>query len=187
MPRVTVPRPLSKAEARRIWLHAQRLDTREPFGSGPQAVAAAVDHLGYVQIDTIHVIERCHHHILFSRIPAYRRADLKQAQTTDKSVFEYWAHALAYIPTRDFGFFQREMKRQREDPLSWFGTVTNAELRKVLSRIRRDGALTIRDIDEWPDRIRKVTPEDIRNVAKKYLSPDNAVTGYLLPAGGNAG
>ena len=30
MPRVTVPRPLSKAEARRIWLHAQRLDTREP-------------------------------------------------------------------------------------------------------------------------------------------------------------
>ena len=31
------------------------------------------------------------------------------------------------------------------------------------------------------------TPEDIRNVAKKYLSPDTAVTGYLLPAGGNAG
>jgi zinc protease len=46
---------------------------------------------------------------------------------------------------------------------------------------------TIRDIVEWPDRIRKVTPDDIRNVAKKYLSPDRAVTGYLLPAGGNAG
>ena len=89
MPRVTVPRPLSKAEARRIWLHAQRLETREPFGSGPQAVAAAVDHLGYVQIDTIHVIERSHHHILYSRVPAYARADLRQAQCLDKSVFEY--------------------------------------------------------------------------------------------------
>jgi uncharacterized protein YcaQ len=29
-------------------------------------VADAVDHLGYVQIDTINVIERCHHHILFT-------------------------------------------------------------------------------------------------------------------------
>ena len=95
MPRATDPRPLTKAEARRIWLRAQRLDTREPFGDGPQAVAAAVDHLGYVQIDTIHVIERCHHHILHSRIPAYARADLRQAQSIDKSVFEYWTHALS--------------------------------------------------------------------------------------------
>ena len=62
-------------------------------------------HLGYVQIDTINVIERCHHHILYSRIPAYRRADLKQAQSVDKSVFEYWTHALSYVPAKDFRFF----------------------------------------------------------------------------------
>ena len=37
---------LDKAEARRIWLKAQRLDTREPFGSGPEATTAAVAHLG---------------------------------------------------------------------------------------------------------------------------------------------
>ncbi len=78
----------------------------EPFGAGPQAVAAAVDHLGYVQIDTINVIERCHHHILYSRIPAYRRADLRQAQSVDKSVFEYWTHALSYVPAKDFRFFR---------------------------------------------------------------------------------
>jgi len=85
MPRATEPRPLTKTEARRIWLHAQRLDTNEPFGAGPQAVAAAVDHLGYVQIDTINVIERSHHHILWNRIPEYRRADLRQAQSVDRS------------------------------------------------------------------------------------------------------
>src|SRR5262245_12366931 len=95
MPRATEPRSLTKLEARRIWLQAQRLDISEPFGAGPPAVAAAVDHLGYVQIDTIHVIERCHHHILYSRIPAYTRADLRQAQSVDKSVFEYWTHALS--------------------------------------------------------------------------------------------
>ena len=70
-----MPHPLTKSEARKIWLRAQRLDTSAPFGEGPQATTAAVEHLGYVQIDTINVIERCHHHILYSRIPNYRRAD----------------------------------------------------------------------------------------------------------------
>jgi uncharacterized protein YcaQ len=41
-----------------------------------------------VQIDTINVIERCHHHILWSRIPDYARAHLAQAQSADKSVFD---------------------------------------------------------------------------------------------------
>ncbi|RYZ63773.1 MAG: cytoplasmic protein, partial [Proteobacteria bacterium] len=75
------PRALTLPEARRIWLHATRLDSRAPFGDGPPATTRAIEHLGYVQIDTINVIERAHHHILFSRIPAYRRADLHQAQT----------------------------------------------------------------------------------------------------------
>ena len=74
MPRKTDPFPLTKAQARRIWLRAQRLDEPAPFGDGPEATRAAVEHLGYVQIDTINVIERCHHHILYSRIPDYRRA-----------------------------------------------------------------------------------------------------------------
>jgi zinc protease len=46
---------------------------------------------------------------------------------------------------------------------------------------------TIKDIDEWPERIGKVTPADIQNVARKYLTPSRSVTGYLLPATGNAG
>src|SRR5580693_10693790 len=88
---------LTKSQARRIWIRAQRLDETAPFGKGVEAVNAAVAHLGYVQIDTINVIERCHHHILFTRIPDYRRADLRQAQSAEKSVFEYWTHALSYV------------------------------------------------------------------------------------------
>jgi uncharacterized protein YcaQ len=139
---------LSKAEARRIWLRAQRLDIPGPFGAGPQATAAAVEHLGYVQIDTINVIERCHHHILWNRIPEYRRADLRAAQSVDKSVFEYWTHALSYVPTRDLRFFLPAMKRHRREGHKWLNSVGPADLRKVLTLIRRDGALTIRDIDD---------------------------------------
>lgn len=138
---------LSKAQARRIWLHAQRLDTPEPFGAGPAATTAAVAHLGYVQIDTINVIERCHHHILYSRIPGYRRADLVQAQSQDKSVFEYWTHALSYAPAADIRYFLPAMKAHRAEPKRWAAVGSREEARKLLSRIRKEGALTIRDID----------------------------------------
>src|SRR4051812_41244891 len=52
------PFALAKSRARRIWLRAQKLDESAPFGDGPKATRAAVEHLGYVQIDTIHVVER---------------------------------------------------------------------------------------------------------------------------------
>jgi uncharacterized protein YcaQ len=70
---------LTKARARRLWLRAQRLDQSAPFGAGAEATRAAVEHLGYVQIDTINVVERCHHQILYTRIPAYQRSDLHRA------------------------------------------------------------------------------------------------------------
>jgi uncharacterized protein YcaQ len=139
---------LDKRRAKAIWLGAQKLDTGAPFGQGPQATRAAVEHLGYVQIDTIHVIERCHHHILYSRIPAYRRADLQQAQSIDKTVFEYWTHALSYVPTRDMSIFLGAMRRDWERRSVWFTRVGTPDVRKVLGRIRRNGPLTIRDIDD---------------------------------------
>src|SRR5882672_536646 len=139
---------LTKTQARRIWLRAQRLDAAAPFGGGPAATRAAVEHLGYVQIDTINVIERCHHHILYSRIPDYRREHLRQAQTIDKTVFEYWTHALSYLPTRDLPFFVGAMRGRRLRPHSWYAAVKKGEMRKVLGRIRKNGALTIRDIDD---------------------------------------
>jgi len=139
---------MSKAAARRVWLRAQRLDIDAPFGNGPQATAAAVEHLGYVQIDTIHVVERCHHHILWNRIPAYSRADLRQAQSSDKTVFEYWTHALSYVPSCDLRFFIPAMRRHRREGHRWLSSVKPADMRKVLRLIREGGPLTIRDIDD---------------------------------------
>lgn len=140
--------PLSKSQARQIWLQAQRLDTPKPFGSGPEATRRAVEHLGYVQIDTIHVIERCHHHILYTRIPDYKRSHLHQAQSIDKTVFEYWTHALSYVPTRDLRFFIRFMKQDWRRRSVWFSAVKPRDLRKVLTLIKESGPLTIRDIED---------------------------------------
>ncbi|HEY2392062.1 MAG TPA: crosslink repair DNA glycosylase YcaQ family protein [Candidatus Angelobacter sp.] len=144
---------LTSAQGRRIWLRAQRLDAAEPFGSGPKATPAAVAHLGYLQIDTIYVIERSHHHVLYTRIPTYRREHLHQAHSIDKTVFEYWTHALSYVPTESLRFYVRDMRQAHQDwqrRNGWFGTVSKDDLRRMVSRIRRHGALTIRDIEDEP-------------------------------------
>ncbi len=148
VPSADKPIALTKAAARAIWLRAQRLDSEAPFGEGPQATRAAIEHLGYVQIDTINVIERCHHHILWNRIPDYRRSDLRHAQSVDKSVFEYWTHALSYVPATDFRFFIPAMKLHRREGHKWFSEVRPADLRKVMRLLKKEGALTIRDIDD---------------------------------------
>ena len=162
------PLALPLHRARRLWLAAQRLDRTEPFGAGPQATRAAVEQLGYVQIDTINVIERCHHHILFTRIPGYRRADLMQAQNIDKSVFEYWTHALAYVPVRDLRFYLPEMRRHREAPSRWYADADPGELKKVLRRIRRDGPISIRDVDD-DELVEKDHPWASRKPTKRAL------------------
>lgn len=159
---------LTSGRARAIWLRAQRLDQIAPFGQGPDASKAAVRHLGYVQIDTINVIERSHHHILHTRIPHYQRGDLAQAQSTDKSVFEYWTHALSYVPTDDYRFFVPAMDRQREQPHSWFGPVEADDYAALLRRIRKDGALSIRDIDD-DVLVEKTHPWGSRKPSKRAL------------------
>jgi hypothetical protein len=160
--------PLTAAQARAIWLRAQRLDVEAPFGEGPDATRRAVAHLGYVQIDTINVIERSHHHILHSRIPAYRRTDLEQAQSIDKSVFEYWTHALSYVPAADYRFFVAAMEQHREAPKSWLAGVDPDDYATLLRRIRRDGAISIRDIDDEV-LVEKIHPWASRKPSRRVL------------------
>jgi zinc protease len=42
--------------------------------------------------------------------------------------------------------------------------------------------MTAADVETWPERLKKVTVEDIRDVARKYLVDRNSVTGVLSPA-----
>jgi uncharacterized protein YcaQ len=149
-------------------MRAQRLDEAAPFGSGAEASRAAIAHLGYVQIDTINVIERCHHHILFSRIPDYRRGDLSHLQSADKSIFEYWTHALSYVPTSDLAYFVPAMKAYRDNPSAWFGSVTKAEVSAMVRRLKSEGPLSIRDIDD-DELVEKNHPWASRKPSKRVL------------------
>ena len=131
---------LSLAQARRLTLSAGA-GFHRPQGHGPAAVADLVDRIGYVQIDTISVVERAHHHILATRIPGYQSEWLDRA-----SVFEYWAHAAAYLPWRDFRYTLPRKERIKANGHDWF-RAEKAEAERVLERIRVDGPLMARHFE----------------------------------------
>lgn len=108
---------------------------------GPEAVAEIVDRIGYVQIDTISVVERAHHHILATRIPRYQTEWLERAP-----VFEYWAHAAAYLPWRDFRYTLPRKERIKANGHDWF-RADKAEAERVLERIRSEGPLMARHFE----------------------------------------
>lgn len=141
------PPALAPERLRRIALAHQGLDQERAFGSGRRGVLEAIEHLHYVQIDTISVVERAHHHTLFTRVPDYRAAHL-DALVSQRRVFEYWSHAAAYLPMRDFRFALPRMLAVRSgtDP-HWFRRRDRALERRIVDRIRADGPLRARDFE----------------------------------------
>src|SRR4051794_39837856 len=89
------PLEISLPQAQRLSLACQGLLRPDPFGRGKAGALAALEHLGYVQIDTISVVERAHHHVLWSRVPGYQPSQLAELQREGK-VFEYWSHAASF-------------------------------------------------------------------------------------------
>lgn len=146
---------ISEKTVRRLVLHAQLLDDRTRIRKGKAGVAQVVDHLGYVQIDTISVIERAHHHTLWTRVPGYQPEHLHQAHAVDRAVFEYWGHAASYLPLKDYRFYLPMMKSFYDAKNAWYrgwGERYGDYLAPVLKRIREQGPLAARDFENLAPR-----------------------------------
>ena len=138
--------PITISQARRIILSAQGLTKSNSFGSGPNAVIKVVNQLGYVQIDTISVVERAHHHIIWSRLQNYDPEWLEKAQYKRREIFEYWAHAAAYLPMQDYRFSLPVMKFFRDKKDNWPKS-SKADVKNVMHRIGEEGPLMSRDFE----------------------------------------
>ena len=141
---------LSLPEARRIALIAQGLHTNTPFGAGKGAVKRCIEQLGYVQIDTISVINRSHHHTLWTRVPTYRDKHL-DALLRERRIMEYWAHAAAYLPMQDYRYCLPYMQAIANGQQHWRNPDRKA-MQQVLDRIRAEGPLMARDFEHSKDR-----------------------------------
>jgi uncharacterized protein YcaQ len=147
------PESISLETARRLMLRAQLLDGRADLPAGKEGAARVVETLGYIQIDTISVIRRSHHHTLWTRRPDYAEAMLHDLQAGDRRVFEYWGHAMCYMPMSDYRYvlprmrnFQRPQSQWARYSLERCGDM----LQPVLDRIRAEGPLSSRDFAPPP-------------------------------------
>jgi uncharacterized protein YcaQ len=136
---------------RRLALDAQGLLRVAPFGRGIDATHRALEQIGYVQIDTISIVARAHHHTLWNRVPNYQPAHLDRL-VGERRAFEYWFHAAAYLPMRDYRFALPRMRALR-DGEHWFRR-NRRLMNAVLDRIRSEGPLLARDFETAKGRSR---------------------------------
>lgn len=108
--------------------------------------AEVIRHLGYVQIDTISVVERAHHHVLWSRVPNYQTKHLVNLEE-QRRIFEYWSHAASYLPMEDYRYALPHMLHVREQEGHWYKKEP-AVMRRLLERITTEGPLMSRDFDK---------------------------------------
>jgi uncharacterized protein YcaQ len=134
------------AKARRIAIAAQGLGKAFPFGRGKAGILKVIQHLGYVQIDTISVVERAHHHVLWTRVPNYQKTHLEILQAKEKKIFEHWGHAMSYLPMEDFRFTLPIKKYFKEHRDPW--PKSDPKIRAfVLDRIKHEGPLMAKDFE----------------------------------------
>lgn len=141
---------LSIEEARKVIILSQILNTIPKNSGEKNSVTEVVEKLGYVQIDTINVLNRAHHHTLWTRLPHYQSQDLHQAQAEEKRIFEYWGHAMSYLPMADYRYslpykqhFSSPYGNWMKERLAKYGQV----MESCLKRIQQEGALGSKDFE----------------------------------------
>ncbi len=127
---------------------AQGLDGSRDLPPGKEGVAQTIERLGHVQIDTISVVERAHHHILWARCADYSKPMLGQLQAGDRRVFEWWYRGVAcYLPMKDFRFHRKRFPKLAKKDYS-------DTSKHVVKRIRKEGALGSSDFKDHSNRKR---------------------------------
>ncbi len=143
---IQMDKPQDMTRLRRLALTAQGLLQDQPFGRGLAGARKAINHLGYVQIDTIAVVERAHHHVLRSRVPQFT-PEMTNDLLRDGDIFEYWTHAAALLPMADFRFSLPYKQAIKNGQTRWFRNPDKKLMAELMARIRSEGPLRSRDME----------------------------------------
>ncbi len=146
---------INPEQARNLFLKKQLLINPE-LPEGKAGALKAIENLGYVQIDTINVIERSHHIVFLTRCPDYNQKYLHELQAKDKKIFEYWAHAASFIPMKDYRFYISHMGRKPKKD-SWLDKWIREHrslIKMVKARVNNHGPLAASDFKDVKKRRR---------------------------------
>jgi hypothetical protein len=141
---------LTIQEARQLALESQGLGPRNGFGAlpvGTEELVQLIGRLGYLQRDPLAVVAPSHRLVIWSRLGGHPQSALNRALWEDRSLFEYYAHGAAIVPTADFDLHRWQMRdylhrptRSHQVQAAWMGSNRRLRLEKP-GRLRREGPL----------------------------------------------
>ena len=147
----SAPTALSNRDARRLLLHLQGFSTPRSRRLKGNELYRLIHSLGYVQLDSIRVVERAHHMILFARNHHYRPSDLAHLMEDKRLLFEHWTHDASVIPVEFYPHWRYRFKLERKSGRAMRTRASKqvmARAQHVLRRIKKEGALRARDFKD---------------------------------------
>ena len=160
---------LSNREARRLWLDAQGLSATP---TGPLDIGQLITDLGFVQLDTIQVVSRAHHHILWSRNQNYREPMLNRHMARDRGVFEHFTHDASVLPMAFYPMWQRQFRRLEAKVRKWEwhrGMLGPDGRNAIKDRIRDEGPLCTKAFDTKIEGEKKMWARPPHKLALDYM------------------
>ena len=100
--------------------------------------------LTYVQIDSLSIVHRAHHHTLWNRVDEYN-PDSLNTLIKEKKIFEYWSHAASYLPMDDYKYALVQMNALKHGKNPYVKDADPKDVSYVLDKIKNEGALKARD------------------------------------------
>ncbi len=135
--------------ARRMFLdHHLLLGSRSGAGKGAD-LQDVIDHLGFVQVDSVNTLARAHDLILWSRRQQYRAPNLPNLMKT-RGAFEHWTHDASVISMQHFPMWRHKFARDKAHMDSKWGAWRRGGFRDqidaVLRQITDGGRCTSMDV-----------------------------------------
>ena len=130
-----------------MWLDAQGLSVTP---TGRLDLHSLITRLGFVQLDTIQVVARAHHHILWSRNQNYREPMLNRLLAEHRGVFEHFTHDASVIPMQFYPMWRRQFRRLEAKVKKWEwhrGMLDSDGRNSIKDRIRAEGPLCTKAFD----------------------------------------
>lgn len=141
--------------------------------TGPLDLRETIERLGFVQLDTIRVVSRAHHHILWSRNQNYREPMLDTLMREQRGVFEHFTHDAAVIPMSFYPMWRRQFTRleAKVRGWEWHRGMLDAQGRNAIKdRIRAEGPLSTESFDtKIPPAKKKMWARPPHKLALDYM------------------
>ncbi len=140
---------ITAPQARLLLLDAQGLVAAPTGAADASRLYELVERMGFVQIDSINIVDRAHYLILASRLDRFRPAMLDRLVEQDRLLFEHWTHDASLIPTKWYRHWLPRFNRQRTG--KWWrermGPKFGEVVAHVRDRIAAEGPLLSRDFE----------------------------------------